>query len=484
MNNQQKGQNKRERSREKEELNEKNKYKVITSSLLKAKYNEIKTKEIKNRKTISIEQCISNFEKETFELLDKNISLENDKIKRDIFESYTITPDSLQDKLSNELLNLIKKMNKTTKIVELPKLPYGNSLSDREFLDLVDQCIEYSNFHLNTERIEYIKNRLTNEFLQVLSDLFKGGQYIKDLLENALLAILTSENETEQEDNFQLLKINNITKTPLVKMDFNGKDSLKLDKDEFIKTFSSYIYLKKFQKALKVFLPNLDKIIKSENDLKKYIIDYFNNKYIYFADLPQNVLALIIHTGNIYLKSSYLYEYYNEKDYDNQLIIREKIVLNLGHELMHHLIREISMEMKQNFLIKSNDKNNKTNTEIKFKDKFSNKYIELDCNESGNRFDHYFFNSYYFEELYEGEAKLFLDIKSINSLTEYREKLKKIIKAEKKKKLTPNNVNKFKKINQGHIRRCIRSRILGEFKVSEEEYNKIDISSESSDDKD
>ena len=86
--------------------------------------------------------------------------------------------------------------------------------------------------------------------------------------------------------------------------------------------------------------------------------------------------------------------------------------------------------------------------------------------------------------MYEGEAKLFLDIKNINSLTEYREKLNKIIKEEKKKKLTPNNVNKFKKINQGHIRRCIRSRILGEFKVSEEEYNKIEISSESSDDKD
>ena len=194
-------------------------------------------------------------------------------------------------------------MNKTTKIVELPKLPYGNSLSDREFLDLVNQCIEYANFNLNKERIEYIKNRLTNEFSLVLSNLFKRAQYIKDLLENALLTILTSEKETEQEDNFQILKINNITKTPLVKMDFNGKDSLKLDKNEFIETFTSYIYLKKFRIALKVFIPNLDKIIKSENDLIKFIRDYFNNKYIYFADLPQNVLALIIHTGNIYLKS-------------------------------------------------------------------------------------------------------------------------------------------------------------------------------------
>ena len=484
MRNQKKGQNKRERSGEKKELNQENENRISLSEQLNEKYKEHTNNEMKFQTTISIEQCILNFEKETLELLNKNKSLDNDKIQRDIIQSYAVTPDSLQDKLSNDLLTLINKMNKTTKIVELPKLPYGNSLSDREFLDLVNQCIEYANFNLNKERIEYIKNRLTNEFSLVLSNLFKRAQYIKDLLENALLTILTSEKETDQEDNFQLLKINNITKTPLVKMDFNGKNSLKLDKDEFIETFTSYIYLKKFRIALKVFIPNLDQIIKSENDLIKFIRDYFNNKYIYFADLPQNVLALIIHTGNIYLKSSYLYEYYNEKDYDNQLIIREKIVLNLGHELMHHLVREISIEMKQNFLIKSNEKNSKKNTKIKFKNKFSNKYIELDCDESGNRFDHYFFNSYYFEELYEGEAKLFLDIKNINSLTDYRDKLKKIIMAEKKKKLTPNNVNKFKKINQGHIRRCIRSRILGEFKVSEEEYNKIDILSESSDDKD
>ena len=484
MRNQKKGQNKRDRSREKE-LNQEDKHRASLSQQLNDKYKEHTNNEIKFiTTTISIEQCILNFEKETLELLNKNKSLDNDKIQRDIIQSYAVTPDSLQDKLSDDLLTLINKMNKETKIVELPKLPYGNSLSDREFLDLVNQCIEYANFNLNKERIEYIKNRLTNEFSQVLSNLFKRAQYIKDLLENALLTILTSEKETDQEDNFQILKIKNIAKTPLIKMDFNGKDSLKLDKDEFIETFTSYIYLKKFQRALKVFIPNLDKIIKSENDLIKFIRDYFNNKYIYFVDLPQNVLALIIHTGNIYLKISYLYEYYNEKDYDNQLIIREKIVLNLGHELMHHLIREISIEMKQNFLIKSNDKNNKTNTEIKFKDKFSNKHIELDCNESGNRFDHYFFNSYYFGELFKREAKFFSDIKNINSLTEYREKLNKIIKEEKKKKLTPNNVNKFKKLDQGHIRRCIRSRILGEFKVSEEEYNKIDISSESSDDKD
>ena len=120
-------------------------------------------------------------------MLNKNKSLDNDKIQRDIIQSYAVTPDSLQDKLSNDLLTLINKMNKTTKIVELPKLPYGNSLSDREFLDLVNQCIEYANFNLNKERIEYIKNRLTNEFSLVLSNLFKRAQYIKDLLEQRFI---------------------------------------------------------------------------------------------------------------------------------------------------------------------------------------------------------------------------------------------------------------------------------------------------------
>ena len=224
MRNQKKGQNKRERSGEKKELNQENENRISLSEQLNDKYKEHTNNEMKFQTTISIEQCILNFEKETLELLNKNKSLDNDKIQRDIIQSYAVTPDSLQDKLSNDvtpdslqdklsndLLTLINKMNKTTKIVELPKLSYGNSLRDREFLDLVNQCIEYANFNLNKERIEYIKNRLTNEFSLVLSNLFKRAQYIKDLLENALLTILTSEKEFIRKcliDNFNFRKRN------------------------------------------------------------------------------------------------------------------------------------------------------------------------------------------------------------------------------------------------------------------------------------
>ena len=48
----------------------------------------------------------------------------------------------------------------------------------------------------------------------------------------------------------------------------------------------------------------------------------------------------------------------------------------------------------------------------------------------------------------------------------------KIIKEEKNKNLSPNYVNKFKKLFKEPPRHCIWSRILGTIEVSEEEYNK------------
>ena len=93
--------------------------------------------------------------------------------------------------------------------------------------------------------------------------------------------------------------------------------------------------------------------IPSESKIRKYICNHLENHYIYFCDLPQNILAFTIHSGNIYLKGNYLYEYYNEKE-ENLLLIREKIILNIGHEIMHVLMRKIDKNMKNNFLIKSN----------------------------------------------------------------------------------------------------------------------------------
>ena len=51
---------------------------------------------------------------------------------------------------------------------------------------------------------------------------------------------------------------------------------------------------------------------------------------LYFNDLPKETMAITCHTGNIYLTSAYLYEYYNDKGPNSKLIIREKIILNIS----------------------------------------------------------------------------------------------------------------------------------------------------------
>ena len=67
-------------------------------------------------------------------------------------------------------------------------------------------------------------------------------------------------------------------------------------------------------------------------------------------------MGLSIHTGNIYVKIKYLRDFYMEKNEESQIIIKEKIILNIGHELMHLLLREIDQKMKSNFMIKSKHK--------------------------------------------------------------------------------------------------------------------------------
>ena len=170
------------------------------------------------------------------------------------------------------------------------------------------------------------------------------------------------------------------------------------------------------------------------------------------------------------MKAKYLEEYYNQKDKESQIIIREKIILNIGHELAHILLRTINIKMKNNFLIKIKNKNsNAKNKMIQFKDKFSQDFHELDLNESGNILDFNMFNKYYFGEIYPEESDFFLKIKSFTSIVEYNSQLNKIIQKEKSQNLNTQQVNKFKKLEDEKIRWCIRSRILRTVKMNKDD---------------
>ena len=65
----------------------------------------------------------------------------------------------------------------------------------------------------------------------LLETLFYYPQITKDLKENALLTILISNNEADQEDNFSILKTQYMTTTPLIKLKFKNHE---LNKKELI----------------------------------------------------------------------------------------------------------------------------------------------------------------------------------------------------------------------------------------------------------
>ena len=414
---------------------------------------------------IDIKTCISNFDKENIKHLKKK-KIEK-RIRENIYRNTKKTAPEQSDKLGKQVIDIIANMTKSNVITELPSLPYGKHLTDDEFITLLKECVDYANYKFSENEIEIIKKKFLINNKAALEDLFKRGQALKDVIENAMLTILTSNSKLDQEDNFRLLTIERTTATPIIQMNFNNDNKYDLNSQELIDTFCSPVYIHNFHTTLKDFLDN----VPSENKLKELIKNHFSKHYIYFCEFPKNILALTIHTGNIYIKDDYLLEYFNETNAESQIIIREKIILNIGHEVIHCLLREISLEMKNNFFIKSNNKNTDIkNQNIEFREKFSTEIQLLDKDESGNALDYNFFNGFYFDELYIKEAEFFCDIKNIDTINDYKTRMIEVLKEEKN--MFPKSVNKFKKLNKEPIRRCIRSRILGTKTLTKEEFNK------------
>ena len=267
------------------------------------KYHQ-KVKDLNNKDNcismcLPFEECINSFDDANFKLMkEKKFSKE---LVDKFIQNADKTPLSQRESLSNELIDLINTMNKSDNYKELPQLPYGKQLTDREFIDLLKECVSYANYKLESDNLEDIKNRLLKEYLPALKNLFNRGQIVKDIIENALITILTTSTEKDQEDNFSLLRVENSTGSPIVSMDFGNKKENRLDIQELQDIFCSRIYIKNYQKALKKFF---DKI-PSEKKLKELIRNNIQKYNIYFCDLPADVLAFTIHSGNIYLKGDY-----------------------------------------------------------------------------------------------------------------------------------------------------------------------------------
>ena len=128
--------------------------------------------------------------------------------------------------------------------------------------------------------------------------MFENSQILKDLKENALITILTSSDNDDINDSFNLLNVDYSTLTPLINIKFSEKD---LNKEDLIKTFCSYVYIKNYMKTIKIFTINNNL---TRSWLKEYITYFFNEHNIYFYDFPyDNLFAVTIRTGNINIKA-------------------------------------------------------------------------------------------------------------------------------------------------------------------------------------
>ena len=264
---------------------------------------------------------------------------------------------------------------------------------------------------MNYKYIENLKLRLTYYKTQI-KNLFNNNKLIKDILENALITILTNEKENLEglKNNFCLLSIQNISICPLVNLPFkyNGI-KIDLNKEDIIETATSYIPILFYKSTFRKFSNNF-KVEK----IKENIIEYINSHEFYFVDLDEDINGITIHTGDIFLNIKYLREYFEEINFkdDNNLIIKEKIMLVILYELNHGLLRIIDSTYFSNYLINFKRTKFTCNKNIKYKGLKKGEIYNLPIEEIGNNFEYLLYGGFYFEYLDINMAIFFQKLKS------------------------------------------------------------------------
>ena len=146
---------------------------------------------------LSFKSIVDKYDNENYMLVENDISEEIEKIKDKIEKNEIFTPKEKINDYIKLMIDQIKSMKKTSQAISLPKLLYGENLSDIQFLELFKECIKYANSNLNENKIENMKTKLLDS-KHLLETLFDYPQITKDLKENALLTILVSNNEEDK----------------------------------------------------------------------------------------------------------------------------------------------------------------------------------------------------------------------------------------------------------------------------------------------
>ena len=381
--------------------------------------------------SLSENQAIELLKKSTLEYLNNNYE-DNEKYRKIYERNISSTSKEKQEIYWNLFKSITSSTTKKKSECQFPKLPFGKELNDADFLKLLKETLDYASFTQEDSLLKYMNDIFKNIEKYTLN-IFKYPKILKELKQDAILSFIIADTKRDKADSLDVLKIKRCTFLPLLELDFiRDHINYVLNKNELKNIYTSKVIISFYKNNLEKFINDFSTKIKNDEALKEKINSYIDNYNIYFCKLPTHTMALTIFTGNIYLRIDYLQNYFEVKSEqiiceDDLIIIRQKIILNIQHELNHVLIRIIDPEKNANFFLKSN--NHKTKSLLlEFKDKYiKDKFHNFSGQESGNTFDYDFYMGYYFDKLSIKEANFFLDVKTMNSQESYKNNFKSIL---------------------------------------------------------
>ena len=200
-------QNRKERSRDKSHQ-KKNQKKRENETFMKIQnYHLDKGMQIIIESDSSILNKYDNLNKKYVESLSKD---EKNKIEQISYNNFLQTQAESAKKYGDQLFSILVSLtkdsntNKST-IFQSPKLPFGQILTDENFLTLVSECVEYCKFTKSSDELTKITDKFMNEEDNI-KQLFYRPSIIKNLVENSIITILVNPyKEDEIENNISLL---------------------------------------------------------------------------------------------------------------------------------------------------------------------------------------------------------------------------------------------------------------------------------------
>ena len=174
------------------------------------------------------------------------------------------------------------------------------------------------------------------------------------------------------------------------------------------------------------------------NEFNQKVRDYMHSHHIYFTPLKEDMHGITNHTGDIFINSKYLKEYFEHGDENSKLIVREKIVWAFLQELNNGLIRYLDPKKYSNLITlftkeKEGIKLPAKSAQLKFKKLKTGELKIIPLKKSIDNFNHILFGGYIFDEFTIEIARFLLYIRYYRGKKIHMKKIKSMFDAMKNK---------------------------------------------------